>query len=403
MELNKPAFKEDQVDFLNASEEDMNPDSVGADISAIDNGFSNMNRAFFKAAFANKEDLYSSDAEYGSEEKKDLEEQLWSELVEQMIERAREEVAARIVQFEGYLSALREERASYESKGAELNQRYTAKGHERDALTQQHEDLSEERETVLEEKLEAEAQTELATSEQERCAEEKNLMSCAATYAPEAKNLGTSDLYALVNERTALILEQSVANQMYVTQKLSDVDTQLVGINEQLEQVNKDMADLREKTEQNDEKIRQLDLKREKLEENLRQAKEFEARINDPEFKKKIENGEISEQKLQAMLPDFMKQDAGAEKMLASSPKAVETSAPASSTASISYLADVRESRPTASVSAMLNDGGGIKASSMQSSFAMAASGVQPAEAAPIAPAPVYEQNRQMAMTVGMS
>jgi len=404
VELNKPAFQKDQFEIQSFSEEDINPDSVGADISAIDNGFSNMNRAFFKAAFANKEDLHSHNAEYGDDEKKDLQDQIWSELVEQMIERAREEVAARIIQFEGFLRDLREERARYESKGTEIAQSYKAKGQERDALTQQLDDLSEKRETILEERKEAEAQTELAASEQERCAVKANLTSCAATYAPEEKNLNTSELFELVNERTAQILEQSIANQSYVVQKLSDVDTQLVGINEQLQQVTKDMQDLREQAEQNAEKIRQLDLQRDKLEEDLRQAKQFEARMNDPEFKKKVENGEISQENLQTMLPDFMKKDAATpQQMVATASEQTVTPATATPTASISYLADARESRPTSSVSATLNDGGGIKASSMQSSFAMAASGLPSQESAPAAPAPIYEQNRQMAMSMGMS
>lgn len=407
MELNKRVLQEEGQIPLAGTEDDEMEKLSGEDISVIDNGFSRLNRAFFNAAYATKEVGQSSEHKEDNHNKsmKRAADRFLEQAIEQMIDRAQQQMLQRIQEMEGFLDDLRSRRAALDGRQSEIATLLFSTFEEQHELQQEKEEILLEQEKTLEEKRESDEKVAHAQSEVERCAEEKNITSCAAQYAPEAlaNNVQGAALHKAVNERTGEILSQAIANQSYVADKLSSIDTHLTSLNDRLDVLAQKIETLQNEAEQNAEEMQELDQQREQLEQDLaeakQQAQEFSDKMSDPAFRQRVEAGEVSQSELQAMMPEFIRDQEAAPVPAQPQTSVVAATFPSYFTSVAELTADLAAGRPTGSVSASLDDGGGIKgAKSIQVPFAAAASGVTPAETAPELTSPVMEQKQQMAV-----
>lgn len=398
LEFNKKTDQQSNVDLRLQSVVDEQDDTADVDISATDNGYTAMVRAFSKAAYANKVD--SAPEESDEDKKSEMEKSNEAILMDMLQDHYQE-----ILRETRYLMADLNERLE-ECRSGKLDAQENLKGitnesnqalEDHKIITEQEAETEQEKEALLTKKEEVETKAADAIQDQTACTKGQQ-ESCTITKDdPKVQELleeGHDQKKAIAIVADTKV-QEALAEQAHLDKQLQETEARLTRLSKGREKLEHRLQDLQTQAEVNQDKITRMEQIEKGLKARQTALEEFQTRTNDPAFKKAMAEGRVTKAQLDEMTPEFMRKDRNHGKTvsgLTAQPTQDNPTALAANTAKPAAT----EARTATSLASTLNDGGGIKAASLQAPFAAAANGAQPAEAVPMPPSPAIDQNRRM-------
>lgn len=368
MELNKQtAIDKNMQDILSANNAREEADILAAiktenemaDISEIDNGYTNITRAFFSAAHANKDSDENRTAAIEKEAAEERTQSMYQSMVQDLVQRNREFQEEIFSGIQKNLDSARQDVMRYEARLEQIQE-------DRAALLERAEELKDEKENAIvavevtqEMHADAKAEEENAVALQEVCADVENANMCKAELGMD-KNATQTEL----NEKLEEGVLAAKANVADTTALVGVANDNLASTEQQQEQVKAALV----KTGQEEAvTIKGLDTSKTRsfaLQRSLDDAKTRSADFNRT-IEADLKSGKITPEEAAQRSAEF---NNGLRN---------QASAPSASQSALAANNDSpNTARPTASAASALNDGGGIKAGSIQNQFASAALGM---------------------------
>lgn len=351
------------------------------DISEIDNGYTNITRAFFSAAHATKDSDEVRISEYEKEQQEKDDYEMMQSLVQDLIQRNHEFQEEIYRGIEKNLDDARRQMRHCEKRLEKLQEEKTELLERKEVLDEAAEEAAVTAEVTTELLEEAKAEVAQAEQLQEACTADA---AAADVCKVELGMEGASDKQmedALQNgvEAAKANLEDVAVMAQVANDNQAEIQTEKAVVNAELAQVQK--TETAVKQELGREQMKAMRLER-KLESTKQQAAEFNQSLEAD-----LNSGKITPEEAARRSAEFNEglrsQASAADLTQSHSVLAANTDTPQSS-------------RATASAASTLNDGGGIKAGSISSMFASAANGTTPAD-----PALAPEQRQPLYATSG--